>query len=533
MLNLFYFLHQNNQSWFQYSDLSEEASGEANIKGSDQSPKLVGPFYNAIVVTDQEGNVFPVPNKKTVTTLDNSAVHPWLSLNHPNAEILRKAKNAKPSSMGPKDPPPGAEDIYFLLKTGHSIIWDRLPIHFMTTLTRMPHYQIYSDASLQMGSVEIVDGLQNITSDYLTNDELMPYEVLVYLRMINSNMHVQEDAKMKNGWLLDRFKNIWMLFDAWERNKTLKWYVFFDDDTSIMVNSLTAWLGRLDHTQPLYLGSKVSLKGTAFGHGGSGVAISNGALNKLFGGKTPEQNKQMLLDLTKEAIAEDCGDYMVAVMLKKQIQLVLTPYTTEFPQAKGKFQGEPFYNTIVPSDVFCEEIVSFHHHKPMDISTVWEFENHFNKPTSYRDFYQSFIHPYLAQSLSAWDNRAREFEYSGEGQPPSTSEPWGSADLCQQKCMSKERCVQYVYDPYRQYCGLSTKVSLGRPVVTYEKEPKVALYRKRHKMAVDRKIPEEEIKSGWILERIEKYFVKKECTLASVPLTPITEPFGWWWTTMS
>lgn len=479
-----------------------------------------------------------VPKSETMRSLDSRVTYSWLAQNHPNAALREsKRRTEEQQNLKSRPPPKGAEHIYFLLKTGQSVVWERLPVHFITTLTRMPNYIIYSDAALRMGSVEIVDSLQNITNDFLGHGELQPYQVQKFLRLTNSNLYVKE-AKMLNGWLLDRFKNIWMLFDAWLRDDTFRWYVFFDDDTSLLVDGLTAWLGRLDHTKPLYLGSPVSLHGIKFGHGGSGVAVSHAAMEALFGGRSVEENKAMLLQLTRELLAEDCGDYMVAFMLKRHVQLLLAPYTDEYPFAKDKFQGEPFYRTLVTPENFCNEVVSFHHHGPQEISLIWELENHFSpEPILYRDLYQHMIHPYLAQSLAAWDNQAREFEFEAKGHYTSATKPWGSASLCRNKCVDIPKCVQYRYDPYRRYCGLSTSLSLGRAVVTYPPEKHVAFWLHQQGVKdVERQIPEEEIVSGWLQERIEDFFLKpngegscQTTTEESVGKGKIDEPMGWWW----
>lgn len=502
---------------------------EQQIKQLDSTLNDVGPFYNAVIVTDKDGNMFAVPRNETLRPLNSRTSYSWLSLTHPNPVLLEKSKKASAASSGPKEAPAGAKDINFLLKTGHSVVWERLPIHFITTLTRMPDYSIYSDAALRLGTVEIIDSLQNITDEYLTHDELQPYQIQRYLRLVNANLYVKE-AKMNNGWLLDRFKNIWMLFDAWERNNLYKWYVFFDDDTSIMVNGLVSWLSKLDHTEPLYLGSPAHFRDLSFGHGGSGVAISRGAMERLFGDRTTEESKNMLLDLTRQLLAEDCGDYMVAYMLREHVSLGLAPYTADYPYAQDKFQGETLFHTLVRPDNMCKEVVSFHHHGAREISIMWEFENHFNKPILYRDYYQSFIHPYLAKTLSAWDNRAREMEFHNDGEG-SDVEPYGSADKCREKCMEVNGCVQYRYDPYKRYCGLSTSLTLGRAVVNYPKEAKVAHYRQTHGLPIDRRVPEEEIVSGWILERVDELFLKKSCNVSDE--VEITEPFGWWWTSVS
>lgn len=502
----------------------------------------IGPFYNAIVVKDRKGHIRAVPRNETVRPLDSRTPYSWLLPNHPNEELKQYAL-AQPGH-GPKPPPEGAEHIFFLLKTGQSVIWERLPIHFITTVTRMPVYKIYSDAAMRLGNVEIVDSLQNITNDFLKHGELQPYQVQKYLRMANSNMYVKEEAKMKNGWLLDRFKNVWMLFDAWLSDDAKRWYVFFDDDTSIMVDGLVAWLNRLDHTTPLYLGSPASYEGIEFGHGGSGVAVSHGAMKALFGGRSVEENREMLLRLTKDLLKEECGDYMVAVMLKRKIQLELAPYTVDRPWAKDKFQGETFYHSLVSQENFCSEVISFHHHGAQEISLLWELENFLSpNPVLYRDVYQHLVHPFLAQSLAAWDNRAREFEYSASLNSPtkSATAPWGSVDQCRRKCESKPECVQYRYDPYKRYCGLSTVLSLGKPVVTYPPEKQTAFWLyTQGESQLHRQMPEQEIVSGWLLDRVDKLILQQNgmgtCSNSSLvtdedkpPRGKIEEPVGWWW----
>lgn len=503
-----------------------------NYTVDDSSLKKIGPYYNAVIVYDVQGNLFTVPKNETLKGLSHSTTYPWMSTTHPNDQFRQRAEKAQEmDAHKPKAAPTGSNKIKYLLKTGHSVLWDRLPIHFITTLTRMPYYDIYSDAPFRLGNVEIIDSLQNISSNYLENDELQPYQIQKYLDLVNSNHYVL-DAGMKNGWLLDRFKNIWMLFDAWERNSEFNWYVFFDDDTSILVNSLTSWLSRLDHNDLLYLGSPASFQGVTFGHGGSGVAISHGTMKKLFGGRSSEENKKMLLDLTDELLKEDCGDYMVAVMLKKHVNITLTPYTFDPPFAQDKFQGETLFHTLVTDQNLCEEVVSFHHHGPQEVSKMWEFENYFDAPIRYIDFYQSFIHPYLARTLSAWDNRARESEYyNGFNRVVHETDPFSSKDACQKKCEENPKCVQWRYDPFKEYCGLSTALTLGRPVVIYEKDGHVSQSRKLRGKNVERRVPEDEIVSGWMLERIQERFVQTEGKCDGL-LGKIVEPFGWWWSQM-
>ena len=61
-----------------------------------------------------------------------------------------------------------------------------------------------------------------------------------------------------------------------------KWYVLLDDDTFVIKASLLAVLGRLDPSEPHYLGNAVGDFRGRFGHGGSGILISGAAMSQLF-----------------------------------------------------------------------------------------------------------------------------------------------------------------------------------------------------------------------------------------------------------
>ena len=211
---------------------------------------------------------------------------------------------------------------------------------------------------------------------------------------------------MNNGWLLDRFKNIWMLFDAWERRTASLTGTSFSTTTPrVLVNSLTSWLSRLDHNEPLYLGSPASFHSVTFGHCGSGVAISHGAMKKLFGERSSEENKKMLLDLKDRSAKGRLWRLYGCSDAEKTRESEACTVTFDAPFAQDKFQGETLFHTLVTKTKNqCEEVVSFHHHGPQEISKMWEFENYLDAPIRYIDFYKSFVYPYLARTLSAWDN---------------------------------------------------------------------------------------------------------------------------------
>jgi hypothetical protein len=406
------------------------------------------------------------------------------------------------------DYPSGVENIFFMLKTGGSVLWKRLPVHLFTTLTRTPHFAIYSDSPGSIAGYEVVDILQNVTDETLASAE---FELYRHQRYIHDNHGVIDysEIDIAGGWDLDRFKNIPMLAHAYSISPDSDWFVFMDEDTYLMADGLADRLKKLDPNTPLYLGSKALLGNLEFAHGGSGVVVSRKAV-ELTVGSHPEY----VQEYENKTFDYCCGDFMVALMLKEKLDLeVEAEY--EYPYSEYKFQGNSFYDVVANSDNWCLPIVSFHHASPHDIELLWEYErikgparSSITYGTIYRDFYL----PFIQEEIKDWNNGADEINYSynmdhqtnirpsyedGEG-----FRPYESLDHCKIACDMIESCKMYRYLPNSQYCGLSSAIKLGKPSFNWVKKTDAE---------IDEGLEYENAVSGWKIARIRNLRKEQTC----------------------
>ncbi|ANB12119.1 hypothetical protein AWJ20_357 [Sugiyamaella lignohabitans] len=376
-----------------------------------------------------------------------------------------------------------ANKILLLLKTGSKTLWDRVPVHFFTTLTRFPNFALYSDAADSIAGYEVVDILANVSQSLLLeSDQFSVYRSYRQLRSKHNYLRTSDVDDIPGGWELDKFKNIRMFYHAYKEAPDMEWYVMIDDDTIILADNLSKYLRTLDPRKEYYLGSAVAGLKHIFAHGGSGIVLSQGAMKKAFGSPSSED---WVEQYTLKAENECCGDYMVAMYLKETADISL-----DFSASGGRFQGEPIWAVPCSANNWCQEIITLHHQGPADFELLWEYErvrkSSGNKgPILYRDIYNDFAKPYLSKDPQKnWDNGAKDVEYSwaieydkaqseGSKQLPlpqdASSEPYASFDLCKRECEAKTDCIMYRYDPYSRYCGLSSStIALGRPVIKYD-----------------------------------------------------------------
>lgn len=397
----------------------------------------------------------------------------------------------------------GAENIFFMIKTGATVLWDRLPVHLLTTLTRVPNFALYADSASTIGGYEVVDVLQNISAQTKEHEQFGLYRKLQQLRSAHGTLRVSK-SDLDGGWALDKFKNLPMLQHAYNQNPNLDWYVFMDADSYIMVDNLMDYLEKLDPNTPLYLGCAIYLGDTMFNHGGSGVVLSRAAMQKLF-----DQFPDIVNETEEEALATCCGDYMVAYALLKANILPSKGYR-DYAKTGRKFQGESYQKMEFTQDTWCEKVISFHHLKSLDVEMLWEYERLIGpekrRDIQYHDIYRDFVAPYIHKIMFEWDNHAKDIVYSEEkdkekaeekGMPPPTqaegkTRPWKDTTTCREACEHNKRCLSWRYLPKQNYCGLATGIRLGRPSYDWIKDED------------ESDLNKERIASGFMIDRIRK-----------------------------
>ncbi|KAG5363123.1 hypothetical protein CJU89_2280 [Yarrowia sp. B02] len=411
----------------------------------------------------------------------------------------------------------GSDRLFLMLKTGATTFWKRMPIHAYTTLTRVPHFAIYSDHPDTIAGYEVIDILANTSKEYMDSQDFRLYRQQQKLR----DLHNQVDfgsMRLDGGWELDKYKNIPMLQHAWNTDSSKDWYVFIDDDTYVFFDTMLAWLRELDHTKPLYMGSPTSVKGVTFAHGGSGVVLSHGAMKAMFeDAEIGEGFDSLQHEYEEHTASVCCGDYMVAKVLldKAKVKLSMTS-ASKYPYVARKIQGEPITTLKFFQDNWCQPITTFHHLTNRDIELMWQYERskgpEFRKHITYQDLYADFLKPYISNDIREdwtieredtdgdgqessltkekedWKNKhtkpkkeTEDGEEEEEEEPeeippfePLADSPRQSIDKCKAWCQSKDWCYQFVYTGKDgdddATCKIKKYLSLGMPVTKGKKK---------------------------------------------------------------
>ncbi|KAK9464332.1 hypothetical protein V1512DRAFT_272942 [Lipomyces arxii] len=421
-------------------------------------------IWNCAKYAFHQQKVFPIPNSvdaqkvKALLGLKGSTKCEFLHATNDDAERFNATNsfsNGTYANGYETSYIPGAEDVVLMIKSGATVLWQRLPIHLATTLPQVPHFYIYSDAPDVIAGIPVIDILSHTSKKLRQSDDFRMYKQQEELLSEHSNIELYDSrAHIEGAWNLDKFKNIPMIAHAYNEHPTAKWYIFMDADSYILWPNMIRWLQKLNHKDKLYIGSvAIYLKNhERFAHGGSGVIMSSGLLSQTFG-KEPELAQQYE-DYTKENC---CGDHILAhAFLDRDVAVI---------SADGKVQGEPPESMWFNSGNWCHEVMTFHHLTVHGVERLYEFEKEFyyNTPILYKDVYRKFVMPYLdPKGRKNWDNLADTRQYSADREKDTnnpTETAYESAENCAQKCDEWSSCLQYRYKP--GYCGISDSVRIG------------------------------------------------------------------------
>lgn len=377
------------------------------------------------------------------------------SQQHGNREVLRPkqrpledypSRSEYLKQMIPADYAHGSEDLFLMIKTGATVLWNRLPVHVATTLTRVPHFALYADQASSVGGHEVVDALANLTAATAGSEQLALYRTLRAMR----ERHAAADAghtPLAGGWHLDKFKNLPMLAHAWRTAPPqVQWFVFMDGDSYMLLDNLMDYLSTLDPARPYYIGNHQVLGEASFAHGGSGVVLSRAAMNASVGA-----HPHAVHGLERETLDVCCGDFMVAELLRRYGGVGLLTAEDDWndewreddtrtrwwrrnlerrereerEQGSRAFQGRrvgakftkfPQWDLAVARADWCNKVVSFHHLSAMDVEVLWEYERMLSperrRHITYSDIYRDFVAPYIESFMPGWNSMARENEFS-------------------------------------------------------------------------------------------------------------------------
>ena len=254
---------------------------------------------------------------------------------------------------------PDTKDILVVMKTGATEAYDKLPIHFMTTLRCVNDSILFSDTEMDMAGHKVIDTLDEVAEDIKKdNGDFDLYRLLQeYQKLHEDPRPLKEGA---NGWNLDKYKFVHMLLKTYKYRPDVPWYVFIEADTGVIWDNMRTFLNKYDPKRPYYLGSPTYLD-IEFAHGGTGYIISQAAMAAAVG-KHPD----IATKYDKDVQGICCGDRMIGrILLDEDIKL-----TKAWPM----LNGEKPITLPFSKRQWCQPVVTMHHMTAQEVSQVWNFE---------------------------------------------------------------------------------------------------------------------------------------------------------------
>ncbi|CZR66541.1 uncharacterized protein PAC_16442 [Phialocephala subalpina] len=389
------------------------------------------------------------------------------------------------------------KDVVILVKTGATSIWRRMPAHMSTTLGNpalTPNVVYYSDSPDNINGNPVIDVLANVSSTLKSSPD---FELYTKSKEVASNNLYLESGSMEGdfylpgGWRLDKYKFVPMFQHVSEYMPGKKWYVYMEDDNYFFWEMLYSWLGTLDHTKPLLIGSPAFRLGEDFAHGGSGFAISGQALKQSFG-----IEKDLASKFESYAQEQCCGDQVLSHVLHSK---GVERYKDLDGGGWAALQSLPHWRIGFGTWNWCSPIMNIHKVHQSDISRLSVFQRDFyaregiHARLRYKDIYLSLAKPNInAAEKSEWDNYATAKTFASSYDPDTSGEtkkelsqkelekkPWYSKESCRKACGEWEQCLSWKYAD--DNCALDHTAAMGQ--------------------RIDAGI---RMVSGWMLERIEK-----------------------------
>lgn len=268
----------------------------------------------------------------------------------------------------------GMEDILVVMKTGVTEVREKVPVHINTTLKCVPHYVIFSDYEEEIAGVRTYDVLRSVSNE--TKQANLDFGI--YNRLHDQGREGLLAADWRDeangpfgkpgnpGWKLDKWKFVPMMNEALQVRPNAKWYVFIEADSYMVWPNLVAWLSRLDHKKPYYLGAPMQIGNILFAYGGSGIILSNPAMqmvSKHRAGQSTELEK-----FTADNWAGDCvlGKVLhdAGVRLLWSWPMLQTARVWELDHFAEGYGRKPW----------CYPAISYHHMDTQDIEVMWHFD---------------------------------------------------------------------------------------------------------------------------------------------------------------
>ncbi|KJZ78216.1 hypothetical protein HIM_02254 [Hirsutella minnesotensis 3608] len=295
---------------------------------------------------------------------------------------------------------PNTDDILFVMKTGASEAYEKLPAHLLTSMQCLPDFLIFSDNEMQMGKYHLYDALDRV---FETVQSANP-EFDIYKAQLACPLTQKEcTADLEGAWDLDKYKFLNILVRTWAMRPNRQWYVFAEADSYVFWSNMVLWLRtRADPDSDLYVGNAALADDFPFAHGGSGYVISGQLVRKVI-----ESIPNLAAKYDAEAPSFCCGDLLMGRALA-QVGAVVK-------HALPMFNGERPNTLPFGEGHWCEPILTLHHMEPEQIGSTWQYEQTRTKdvPIQIRELYDQFVAPHMVAVRDNWDNLSDDVCYIG------------------------------------------------------------------------------------------------------------------------
>ncbi|KAG9249973.1 glycosyltransferase family 31 protein [Emericellopsis atlantica] len=321
---------------------------------------------------------------------------------------------------------PDTTNIMFIMKTGASEAFQKLPTQLLTTMSCLPDFLIFSDLEQQIGKYHLYDALDRVSPTLM--NQYPEFELYKAQKFCPIPQHYCA-AEMSGGWDLDKYKFLNIADRVWQRRPGMDWYVFAEADTYIVWSNMVQWLREEAPKGPQYLGNVALLNEFPFAHGGSGYVVSGELMKTMANNITDLATKY-----DERAGGVCCGDFLFAKAASE--------VGTNVQQVHPMFNGERPLSIPYGHGQWCEPIISMHHVSPEEVSTLWQFEQtRKNKSTLLiKDIYEAFMAPSLTQFRQDWDNLSDDTCFIGPHQVDQ--ENAGDTEKSRQKLEREKTIVE-------------------------------------------------------------------------------------------
>jgi len=292
---------------------------------------------------------------------------------HQQSHAIKTSQEPKPYLLQPQTPTNKTWNNFAIaLKTGRQVSSSRVPIQLVTFLSDVEKLLIIGESEGIVGGIIVNDVYSGLYDDDRSVPKIIaPKLEPRSLKAAASSSNSIIVDKQSIGWQSDAHKNLPGFKLLYERYPDTEWYVMIDDDTYIVLENLEEYVNAHfpDPDELVYLGNpnhfigcdgvKKMGDGILFGHGGSGIVVSRGAM-------------KLMIEGIEECILKyrTCwaGDVRTALCLRDNGVLL----NTGIPL---RFNSEPpnSLDGYWPRDP-CIQPFTFHHLLPWQIQTLYNIQ---------------------------------------------------------------------------------------------------------------------------------------------------------------